>query len=440
MQGLIRLLCVLLALAPCRALGAEQGQAARFDAEIAAYERMSLAEQVAWLTNLFDDRSLPACRLTLPATEVAAQHARHQAILSRVQAGRKLNRAGLERLLGEVDHQEQAAITRLAVQFQALNEQAYRDDPNQVSARWLAWQQVQHAWKEAGSPWEQQPRMIAWLQHAMALPPLPAVPDFSAVAAQPAAEPAIVAQGTPVPPAVAASAPSPVRAQRQPTAPAPQRTVFRHTPPLDAPPAVVLPPLNLRDSADSAPATRPTVTKQNATPRIAKPSVDVAALASAESPAESVTASRPAMPVPPAAGPGTARTAATTAASRIDLTELDARIGGYNLGVSDVVSRLSSLKARDLEGLSGCVDSLAELATLRADLDLYWNLLPPGTQSRLRAPRSLHTAVSLAAAKSAAARKEFAHGGQAGDGRASVEERRLDRISRQLADIMAAER
>lgn len=118
----------------------------------------------------------------------------------------------------------------------------------------------------------------------------------------------------------------------------------------------------------------------------------------------------------------------------IQHSELESRIAGYNLAVSRLFSELHSKRAWSVEDLGRAAGELADLATTRHDLNLYWNLLPRGSQARQTPLRSLDDVIPLLARRTAERRRELVH--MAADSpRAAWELRRLDEVSRRLATL-----
>lgn len=114
--------------------------------------------------------------------------------------------------------------------------------------------------------------------------------------------------------------------------------------------------------------------------------------------------------------------------------ELESRIAGYNLAVSRLLSELHTRQAWAVEDLARAAGELAELATTRHDLDLYWKLLPRESQTRLTTLRSLDDVIPLLARRTAERRRALEHSA-ADSPRAAWELRRLDEVSRRLATL-----
>lgn len=381
MQACFRLYlsCVLLAVAWPAAVRAE-GTAVlppRLAATVHHYERLSGEQQAAWLSRLFHQRSIPACRIAYPPAEVQRQVHRHQAVLERIAAGRQLKTEGLVRLLGEVDQQERAAIHRLWRDFEFSIAQTYHQHRGEFEKRMDARSKVLQGWYDAGRPWQQQPVLIRWLQAAVA---------------QQQTDPRLA---LPTAPSFSSSGDADIAHSETPRVRKPETKRL----------SAALPPAKPKSTTDSvAPSSAPF------------PSVRPA----------------PARPMHTAAR--------AKVAPRVDLSELQARLTAYNLSVANLISQLHDDESWSAERLDSALDTLAELQIVRRDLNLYRNVLSPATRGNLATVQSTTTAFALLSAKTAAARRqqESASGRPSQDMQAELV--RLERVSHRLAQLATDDR
>ncbi len=112
--------------------------------------KMNFAEQQAWLERL-EQRAARATRLTLDSDEAAAQQARTHAALHQNMVTWK----SLGDVVEETDAREKKAIAALAFQY---------DDRGGNHDAWAA---VRRDWKNAGSRFDDQDRLIDWLETAL---------------------------------------------------------------------------------------------------------------------------------------------------------------------------------------------------------------------------------------------------------------------------------
>jgi len=122
--------------------------------------------------------------------------------------------------------------------------------------------------------------------------------------------------------------------------------------------------------------------------------------------------------------------------SPVDVEELRVRIEGYNLALVDLLANLQGQEPWWPNQLEALIEAMDDLDAVRADLMLYWNVLPAATRSTLKSIEPLDPVIALAASKTAAARKRFE---QPAASRRSDDQvlqlRRLDRVSRRLAEL-----
>ncbi len=126
------------------------------------------------------------------------------------------------------------------------------------------------------------------------------------------------------------------------------------------------------------------------------------------------------------------RTVATpSSAPHFQVGELEARITGFNLEVARLVAQLHEQRQWTATELQRAVDQLSDLATRRADLLLYWRMLPSESPARSRRLEPLDGAIALLAARTSQRRKAVETGGDGSRG--DWELRRLEDVSRRLA-------
>jgi hypothetical protein len=419
-------------------LYAASESAHRFQRASDDYARLDPAGQERWLADLFYKRSEPACWAYMNAEQMQRQTARQRAVLSRAQAGQRLSDAGLAKLLAEVDRQEQAAIKRLSRDFEIATSRTFHADRAQFEKWMNTWHAVQDRWDRAGRPWDHQPALIHWLQTAMAreqsigtraskfTPDVPAVAKTLPAKKMPLPAPtdrspaprAVVHEMRPTP-TVAKPRTGAIAIGKQPTPPSTLKKPLSETHPMSATfEAVALwRPHSAADTLGRA-----------AVRKVAMPSPRQQAARIVVPPVTLETAAKP--------GPSTSAKTASTTGPRVNLAELGARIAGYNLALTDLVSRLHDRQPWNAGQLDTAVDTLSDLAALHEDIELYWNLLPSDARERLRPVQPLGPAIALVGAKTSAARVllEQAASDDPAAG-APTERRRLDHVSRRLAEL-----
>lgn len=127
--------------------------------------------------------------------------------------------------------------------------------------------------------------------------------------------------------------------------------------------------------------------------------------------------------IPPRTGP------------RIQQMELEARIAGYNLALSRLISELHLRSDWSVEQLGASAGELADLATTRHDLSLYWNLLPGARRAHMTPLDPLDDAISLLASRTSKLRRQLESASADHSPRTAWELRRLDEVSRRLATL-----
>lgn len=237
-------------------------------------------------------------------------------------------------------------------------------------------------------------------------PPLPTAPDPSVITQTPAAT-SPASPPRPTRPPVATNLPStnPLPAAR-PNVPAPQVTA----------PAVP------RSDAPAPVAAQP--------PQVARKPVEVAQ--APVIPAPAVPAAAPQGNA--AANEGVLRNDSGTV--RIDLSELAARVAGYNLALGSLAERLDDGKLWETDQLNPALDELSDLNRRGSDLKLYWYLVPPKERIGLGEIDSPDAVLALLGSKIFASRNKLLNNVYEG----TVEEKQarlteLDKLSQRLARL-----
>ncbi|MEN6457708.1 MAG: hypothetical protein ABFC63_02155 [Thermoguttaceae bacterium] len=146
------------------ALGAEQSMPAadRVGQVLGRVGRMNRDEQQAWLRRL-EKREARAARITLKPNEAAKDIADFRGLLHRKLVTWPVLREAVEK----TDAREQEAIKQLGQRYRT---QVFTTLSAQLDeyGRWQeAWSVVLQSWKTSGSPFEQQDRLIDWLEAAI---------------------------------------------------------------------------------------------------------------------------------------------------------------------------------------------------------------------------------------------------------------------------------
>jgi len=144
---------------------------------------MDAADRREWVRETLQ-RLDRANRVVLRPDEVAAWQTRYAHLLRQLARGKALSQAELLGLLREADEREKTAIERLARRFRVDVYRTFRQRRGVFTRRRAAWSRVRTLWEEGGRSFEQQDKLIAWLETAIlrSTPgmegPMPPAPQF----------------------------------------------------------------------------------------------------------------------------------------------------------------------------------------------------------------------------------------------------------------------
>jgi hypothetical protein len=345
--------------------------------------KMGLPEQQAWLDRL-EQRAMRAARLALKPEDAAAQQDRLGSRLHQ----RLVTWQVLREVLEETNRREKEAIDLLARRYRSQIRDTFRTQPEISDQRQGAWTAVYRDWKAAGARFDEQERLIDWLEAAIRsagperIGAVPDTPKFE----KPKSERPKVEELSP-----------PAQLAEQP--------------------AEAVKP---RAAAKREESARSQVVVKREEP--AKPQVVV----KREEPAKpQVVVKRE--------WPARLQAAGTV---QVNVEELEARIAGSNLGFRTLESELDDKGTWNAARLEPLAERLKILVLRHADLDLFRELVPKEKRSsvgRLEGPQS---AISELGARIVEARK-LASGEQFSgtDAERQAELARLDTLSRRLAEL-----
>jgi len=383
-----------------------------------------MAEQHAWIRETI--ARLDRANQLVLAPDKAAQHkTRYAVLLRQMSQGKRVTPTEAEELLRQADRREQAAIEQLARRFRTEVYQTFRQRRGTFTRRRAAWNRVLADWDAAGSPPEEQGRLIDWLQAAIrvsspdSVGPLPIDPEFKIARLAPET---IVFQG-PIHPVIPPSFETPM-----PPPPLPDHNRPAIAPPSFAPPSGTetpephpLPPLasstNVRRdiaerqvTRDATPVARPPFTRREAT---------------VGSPVESAVATEPPiLPEPPPQTPSVS----------VNVEELAARTAGVNLAIRALEAELDRRGPWNSSRLRPLVDQLDSLTNRRNDLTLFHQILAEEQRpaaGRLDSPETLiaQVATRIFEARNRATQSDF----MGSEPQRQAELHQLDELSRKLA-------
>jgi hypothetical protein len=336
----------------------------------------------------------------------------------------------------------------------------FHQDLHAYADRQRAWLDLQQSWKDAGSPFEPQDRLVDWLEGSLRdiKSPKP-----SPIRSKPSLEveklPAVVVKPRD-------AKPQPVEKPREITKP---QAVVQTQEPIKKPqtpvkkPVVELPPMPAIEPAVTPPeralARIPLHQHDNNSTTSVLPPVDLQHVKSLSPSPPSlndfdlpkrkpqllgetqpvvspdvlreITASSSSSP--PASSPEPAASEPSPSDTiEVKIGELSARIGGCNLAFRAMETELDEKGEWDATKLEPYMDRLKLLITRRHDLNLFRNALSDSQRSSVEPLASEKSAVSQFAACIATARQRAFNGN---DPDRQTELERLEKLSRQLAEL-----
>ena len=433
-------------------------------------------------------------RLLLEPQEVARRQADRAALLQRTGQGKTVSPEELQQLLRTADEQEKAAVDHLARQFRVQVYKTFRRQRGVFTRRRAAWTRAETLWEAAGGKFEDQDRLIDWLELALrrsmpnTIGPLPEDPVFEVRPDPPempspeslAAQPPTARIG-PAEPTVDIEEPVPLPATRSRPEPT-SAPAFRATEPTDPWHDLARPGMPLQpDAAETAP---PRLSPVEPTPLPPRRETDRVGEAAAAPPLAAVR--RPAEPPPiaqhdplpatepvdpPARDMGSdaalpfpimedpfAQPVATeipnpeqvaavspplpdadppaTENVRVNIDELATRIANANRALGDLSSQVEKDRGLGARQLGPLVDQLDELMTRIDDLTLFRRLISPENQAKVGQIDAPRRVISLLGARIFEARTRARGSGFSGQQEQRLAElRHLDALSEALAQL-----
>jgi hypothetical protein len=384
------------------------------------------AGQRAWLQQL-EKRATRAVRMTLPPDDATGQEAKTRAQLHQA----VVTWQTLREVIQDIDTREQTAIDRLVRRYRALVFDTFHKQGDAYSQRQQAWLDVYIEWKLAGKQFEQQDRLIDWLEAGIrsatpgTISPTPEKPKFEPL--QPA-EVASKAPATGAPPARAVSSGPPAKgtppagaASKPPAKDALSTGAASKPPAKGASPAEATSKLAAKDALPADASKQPTM--------------DL-------SPPEMLKL--PALDVPPA---GTASKPATTrkpdekAASGDDavdkaVQDLNVRTAACNLAFRALENQLGETTGWSAARLEPLLDRLKLLVERRDELYKLREAVVDEKRASVEALMSPKSVSSPLKARIAAARKRVSGSSfQGTEDERRTELKRLDELSRRVTEL-----
>ncbi len=172
--GLLLTTCALLA-----DPAADKDPSARAEATMQQIVKLPPDYQQVWL-RLLEQRSGWAAMLTMKPDEAERERQRVAKILHQ----KNVAWSDLLALLRQLDQREKSAVSRMVRVYRTQVYENFRQQGKELVDRQEAWYRIWSAWEKAGSPPEQQDRLMDWLADAIkasskeSLGPLPADPKF----------------------------------------------------------------------------------------------------------------------------------------------------------------------------------------------------------------------------------------------------------------------
>jgi hypothetical protein len=351
--------------------------------------QMAPAAQQAWLKRL-EQRAAHAAQVMLKPEEAALQQADIRAKLHQ----KTVTWQVLRDMIKDTDRREQEAIDRLVRRYRSMVFDSFHKQLDVYGQRQQAWVDIHLNWKLAGGQFEQQDRLIAWLEQAIrsvtpnAIGPIPEKPLFlldklrAETASQPAAK------------------------DEKPQAPPNSETIDKPKADLKQPPAEETPK---RPAKDANPPERPK----------AKTSADKPNAAAVTAPPQTAAAKQ-----------------SSAGATDVKTDELNARINRCNLAFRALETDLDEKGDWTAARLESLVARLKLLVTRRHDLNLSREAVPEQQRASVKPLASTKSvlaqfAVCIAAAKAHASDAAFADT----DAERQAELKRLDGLSSRLAKL-----
>jgi len=353
-----------------------------------------------------------------------------------------ISQSELAKLADITDQREKDAIERLARQFRVQVYKTFRQRRGVFTRRRMAWNRVLASWEEAGGAFEQQDRLIDWLELALqrSMPktagPLPSEPAFHL----PKRDVATVSHQEMVPSEPTIAPIEPVIVQDESSIPIPlepvvnlperNRRVAEPEPLAEIPPAVPKQPPGVVEPL----AVQPSLVPPSPVPPATVPPAESPALPTPVEDAPFVErllhqVAKPALdPTPPVA-----------AGVKVNLEELTAHIAGANLELRALEAELDKQSTFNAKRLGPLVDRLSRLVVRENDLTLLLNLVSERERTLAGHLESPWVTISRLAAGIFEARTRAAgRGFQGTENQRQAELRHLDELSRELAGLAAA--
>ncbi len=394
--------------------------------------KMDFAEQQAWLRRL-EDRAARAARLSLNPEQSDRQQALVRSLLHR----KMITWQVLREAIGETDSLEWKAVDRLAERYRNKVSEVFREWPAEAGRRAKAWETTLWEWKNAGKNFEQQDRLIDWLESSISsveltsIGPIPEKPMVEEQ--QPPAETASQEPSEAVKPRPPKPTPKPVPKLPEKPVEEPSNSPLKKGATAGLPSSAGK---NTRENtagqASSGTRTLENRLFQRATEpaRPRRPERVPLAL-----PMETqVPPSSPVKPVTPAEPTGKLPAGSV----RVNADELVVRIAGCNMSFRALEAELDEKGTWDAARLEPLVNRLKILVIRRGDLDLFRELLPADKRSTVAKLERSKSAVSqlgarIFEARRAASSEEF----KGTEAARRVELGRLEMLSRRLAEAAA---
>ncbi|MBN2579832.1 MAG: hypothetical protein JXB10_12665 [Pirellulales bacterium] len=351
----------------------------------------------------------------------------------------------LAELLQQTDALEKEAIGRMVRRYRSENEKQFHAEAGRLAKRYAAWNALYRAWQRAGQNFEEQDRLLVWLRAAlrqMAEPSAPLPPEPPFTPRDKLQNPVGLARSMlPVFREPKAGGEGPTLAAEPPPIPMPETPIVAGPAPSEIPPTAVR--RRLETSKEDQPATverrsffsspavaTPTVSQAVAT---VPPAVPAAAVAERSLPGPQAFAMSPhgeehvVRRVPP---PSEEIPVSTPPTVEVNRDELLARIKGRNMTLRSIEAELGEPKAGNIEQLEEMMERLAQVVRQGRDLQLVRDLLSVEELRGMDDLESPRTAIALMGRRIYEIRSALA-----GESGRNAEQKRLDALSRRLAEL-----